>query len=62
MLDLGLLPEVFILGPLGFGQNGADDLIAFEGDFFSDLFYPKLSSWVGFWVTADGLPLQIARA
>ena len=37
MLKLGLLAEVFILGPFGFGQNGADDLVAFEGDFFSDL-------------------------
>jgi len=37
MLDLRLLPEVFILSPFGFGQNRADDLVTFEGDFFSDL-------------------------
>jgi len=38
MLDIGLFPEVFVLSPGGFGQNGADELIAFEGDFFSNLF------------------------
>jgi hypothetical protein len=45
MLELCLLAEVFILGPFGFGQNGADDLIAFQGDFLSDLLFYKLSSW-----------------
>jgi hypothetical protein len=26
------------LSPCGFGQHGADDLVAFEGDFFAHLF------------------------
>jgi len=38
MLDLGLFPEVLVLSPGGFGQYGADELIAFEGDLFSNLF------------------------
>jgi hypothetical protein len=37
MLKLGLLTEVFVLGPLGLGQNGADDLVALEGDFLGSL-------------------------
>jgi len=38
MLDLGLFPKVLVLGPGRFGQNGADELIAFEGNLFSNLF------------------------
>jgi hypothetical protein len=38
VLSLGLLPEVLILSPCGFGQYRADELIPFEGDFFSNLF------------------------
>ena len=38
MLNLGMFPEVLILGPGGLSQDGADDLIAFEGDLFSNLF------------------------
>jgi hypothetical protein len=38
MLGLGLFPKVLVLSPCGFGQDGADDLIAFEGDLFSNLF------------------------
>jgi hypothetical protein len=38
MLDLGLFPKVLVLSPGGFGQYGTDDLIAFEGDLFSNLF------------------------
>jgi len=49
MFGLRLFAEVFILGPFGFGQNRADDLVTFEGDFFSDLWFHRLSSWVGFW-------------
>jgi hypothetical protein len=38
MLDLGLFPKVLILSSCGFGQHGADELIAFEGDLFSNVF------------------------
>jgi hypothetical protein len=38
VLDLGLFPKVLVLSPCGFGQYGADELIAFEGDLFSNLF------------------------
>jgi hypothetical protein len=38
MLGFGLFSKVLILSPCRFGQNGADDLIAFEGDLFSNLF------------------------
>ena len=38
MLDLGLFPKVLVLGPGGFGQNGADELITFEGNLLSNLF------------------------
>jgi hypothetical protein len=38
VLGLGLFPEVLVLSPGGFGQNGVDDLIAFQGDLFSNLF------------------------
>jgi hypothetical protein len=38
MFDLGLFPEVLVLSSCGLGQYGADDLIAFEGDLFSNLF------------------------
>ena len=39
MLALGLFSEVLILDPFGFGQHGADDFVAFQGDFFSDVFF-----------------------
>jgi hypothetical protein len=38
MFGLGLFPKVLVLSSCGFGQNGADELIAFEGDLFSNLF------------------------
>jgi hypothetical protein len=38
VLGFGLFPEVLVLGPCGLGQNGADELIAFQGDLFSNLF------------------------
>jgi hypothetical protein len=39
VLPLGLFAEVLILGSGGLGEDRADDLIAFEGDFLSDLFF-----------------------
>jgi hypothetical protein len=39
MLGLGLLAEVLILGPFRLSQDRADDLKAFEGDFFADVFF-----------------------
>ncbi len=38
VLGLGLFPKVLVLSPGGLGQNRTDELIAFEGDFFSNLF------------------------
>jgi hypothetical protein len=38
VLNLGLFPKVLVLSPCGLGQYGADELIAFEGDLFSNLF------------------------
>lgn len=38
VLDLSLFSEVFVLSPCGFGQHRADELIAFEGNLFSNLF------------------------
>ena len=37
VLGLGLLSEVLVLSPGRLGQNGTDELIAFEGDLFSNL-------------------------
>jgi hypothetical protein len=45
VLDVGLLAEVFVLGSFGFGQDGADDLEAFEGDFFLDVLFHGFSSF-----------------
>ena len=38
MLGLGLFPKVLVLSPCGFGQYGTDELVAFEGNLFSNLF------------------------
>ena len=39
---LGLCAEVVVLGPFGLGQDGGDDLVAFEGDFFLNVFFHGL--------------------
>jgi len=39
MLPPGLLPEVVVLSPCRLGEHGADDLVAFEGDSFPDVFF-----------------------
>jgi hypothetical protein len=36
---LGLFPEVFVLGSGRFGQDRGNDLIAFDGDSFSGVFF-----------------------
>ena len=41
VLGLGLFPEVLVLGPCGFGQHGTDELIPFEGNLFSGLFFHR---------------------
>lgn len=38
MLAIGLLPEVFILCPGGFGEYRGNDLVTFDGDSFSGVF------------------------
>jgi len=48
VLGLGLFPKVLVLSPGGFGQHGTDELIAFEGDFFSNLFVHGLVLLGGF--------------
>jgi len=42
VLALSLLAEVLILSSCGLGEHGRDDLEAFEGDFFSDVFFHGL--------------------
>jgi len=39
VLAFGLLAEVLVLSPCGFGEHRRDDLEAFEGDTFSDVFF-----------------------
>lgn len=39
MFALGLLAEVLVLGSCRLGKHGGDDLVAFEGDSFSGLFF-----------------------
>lgn len=38
MFDGGLFPEVLVLGPGGFSKHRADELVAFKGNLFSNLF------------------------
>jgi len=53
VLGLGLFPKVLVLSPGGLGQNGADDLIAFEGDLFSNLFVHGFFLLCGVWETSN---------
>ena len=45
MLDLSLFPKVVILGSCWFRQNGADDLIAFERNPLSNVFFHEFFSF-----------------
>jgi len=54
MFILGLAPEVLVLSPGGLGQHGADELIAFEGDLFSNLFVHGLFLLFRFLITQAG--------
>ncbi len=39
VIVLGLFPEVLVLSPGGFGQHRGNDLVAFDGDSFSGVFF-----------------------
>jgi hypothetical protein len=39
VIALSLFSEVLILDSFGFGQHRADNFVAFQGDFFSDIFF-----------------------
>jgi len=56
VLDLGLFPEVLVLGPGGFGKHRADELIPFEGDLFSNLLVHRLVLLCGVWETSHAMP------